>query len=107
MTLSTGWHRLVKNIGVGQIKILGRKRVAITDEKIGISQLLRARARAVPTPKVYAYDEVKSNGRPNLTLQLYSIPSSHGGNEAEILIIAILWENKFFAISGEDIFGAI
>jgi len=77
MTLSTGWHRLVKNIGVGQIKILGRKRVAITDERIGISQLLGARARAVPTPKVYAYGEVKCNG--NLTLQLYSIPSYHGG----------------------------
>ena len=70
--------------------------VAITDESINISQLLEARARAVPNPKVYAYDEVKSNG--NLTLQLYSIPSSHGGNEAEILTTAILGETKFFAI---------
>jgi len=51
--------------------------VAITCESIGISQLVLAHARAVPTPKVYAYDQVKSNG--NLTLQLYYISSSHGG----------------------------
>jgi len=54
---------------VGQTK---RKRVAITYESIGISQLLGARARAVPAPKVYTYDEVKSNGK------LYnSIPTHH------------------------------
>ena len=46
---------------------------------------------------------MKSND--NLTLQLYSIPSFHGENEAEILIIAILGENEFFAIlGGEEIF---
>src|SRR6218665_3606325 len=61
----------------GRPKYWERKRVAITDESIGISQLLGARARAVPTPKVYTYGEVKSYG--NLTLQLYSIPSYHGG----------------------------
>ena len=78
--------------GWGRPKYWGRKRVAITYESIGISQLLGA--RAIPTPKVYAYyDEVKSNG--NLTLQLYSITSYHEGNEAEILTIAILGENKF------------
>jgi len=55
---------------------------------------LEARAQAVPSPKVYAYDVGKSNG--NLTLQLYSVPSYHGGNEAKILILAILGENKFF-----------
>ena len=50
------------------------------------------------TPKVCAYDEV--NG--NLTLKLYSIP---WGNEAEILTIAILGENKFFVILGGSNFG--
>jgi len=81
------------------------KMVAITDESINISQLLEARARAVPNPKVYAYDEVKSNG--NLTLQLYSITSSRGVNEAEILIIAILREINFFChFRGEEFFGA-
>src|SRR6218665_2005402 len=64
---------------------------------IGISQLLGARARAVPTPKVYAYDEVKSNGNLTTTLLHPIIP---WGNEAEILIIAILGEKKLFAISG-------
>jgi len=54
---------------------------------------LGARAQAVPSPKVY--DVVKSNC--NLTLQLYSVPSYNGGNEAEILIIAILWERNFWA----------
>src|SRR6218665_1936575 len=63
--------------------------------KAVISQLLGAPARAVPTPKVYTYDEVKSHGK--LNLQLYSIP---WGNEAEILIIAILVKNKFFDILG-------
>jgi len=72
INLSTGWHRLVKNIRVDQTKIYGRREgVAITDESLGISQLLGARAQAVPTPKVYAYDEVKSNG--NLTLKLHLI----------------------------------
>jgi|SRR6218665_1742770 len=55
---------------------------------------------------VYAYDEVKSND--NLTLQLYSIPSFRWGNEAEILTIVILRENKFFChFKGEEIFGNI
>ena len=49
----------------------------IADESMGIAELLGARARAVSTPKVYAYDEMKSNGNP--TLQLYSIPSFRGG----------------------------
>ena len=67
---------------------------------------LEARARAVPIQKVYAYDEVKSND--NLTLQLYSIPSFRWGNEAEILTIVILRENKFFChFKGEEIFGNI
>ena len=57
-------------------------------------------ARAVPTPKVYAYDELKSNG--NLTLLHPIVP---WGNEAEILIIAILGENKLFAILGGKKFG--
>ena len=34
------WHRLVKNIGGGNQSIWGEKKVAITDESIGISQLL-------------------------------------------------------------------
>ena len=64
--------------------------------------LFGARAQVVPSPKVYAYDVVKSNG--NLTLQLSSVPSYHGGNEAEILIIAILGGNKFFChLKGKDI----
>src|SRR6218665_3627535 len=40
------WCRLVKSIG-GKPKYWG-KRVVITDESIGISQLLGARAQAVP-----------------------------------------------------------
>jgi len=41
---------------VGRPKYWERKK-AITDESIGISQLLGARARAVPTPKVFAYEK--------------------------------------------------
>ena len=82
------------------------KRVAITDESIGIYQLLGARAWAVPTPKVYAYDVVKSNDKSNSTTLLHvSIPSFHWGNEAEILIIAILGENELFChFKGEEMF---
>ena len=46
------WRILVKNIG-GNEHILGEQKVLITDEIIGVSQLLGTRARAacpLPTP---------------------------------------------------------
>src|SRR6218665_1716532 len=41
------WHRFVKNIW-GQTKILGGKRVIITDKNMGVSQLLGAHAQGAP-----------------------------------------------------------
>lgn len=47
------WRRFVKNIGV-ENKNYGRKMVSITDEYMGVSQLVGARAR-IPPKKVYAH----------------------------------------------------
>jgi len=42
------WRRLVKHIGLGSNQNIGTKKVAITVENIGASQLLGARARTSP-----------------------------------------------------------
>jgi len=50
------WHRLVKNIGERQTKLLG-ERVVITAESMGISQLVVDTCPGCSLSKVYASDQ--------------------------------------------------